>query len=250
MSAYMSISENALRSLANLEERLQIEPYRVGGDVLILMEDWLRERARSMGWSKPKHTGGFSDYIKHLRGNDDLTPRFLDQLDTYRTLRNCLVHNAGLAVAPEKAKDLISFAERLFKVTATTAKDLMTRKPVCVQESDNLVDARDAMLKGNYSQLPVLRQGERLLGMLTERDLVLAQRSGDFNRKASNMLVGDALPANALDQLIVVCPETLCGEVCRHLSEQNVPAVLVTKRGSKSESPLGIVTRADLLCLI
>lgn len=54
----------------------------------------------------------------------------------------------------------------------TTAKDIMTSKVVSVSPETSLLEASDLMTKGEFNGLPVVSESGRVLGIITEYDLL------------------------------------------------------------------------------
>ncbi|GAA3775843.1 CBS domain-containing protein [Streptomyces chiangmaiensis] len=58
------------------------------------------------------------------------------------------------------------------KAQARTAGQLMTRPPVTVHADDTIVEAARTMAKSHVERLPVLDEEDRLVGIVTRRDLL------------------------------------------------------------------------------
>lgn len=127
--------------------------------------------------------------------------------------------------------------------------DVMTREVVTLAEDDTLADARRCMEMGRIRHLPVVR-GERLVGLVTHRDLLAASLSiltpnglrdeaALFARTPVRELMHDA---------ITVVPETTVREAARIMVERKFGCLPVVSR--ESEKLLGIVTEADLVALL
>lgn len=57
-------------------------------------------------------------------------------------------------------------------------KDIMTRQVVSVRPDASIVDAADLMLKHRISGLPVVSEQGKLIGIVTDRDLLRRRESG------------------------------------------------------------------------
>jgi CBS domain-containing protein len=74
----------------------------------------------------------------------------------------------------------------------TTARDLMTKGAECVDSHETMVDAARKMRDLNVGALPICGEDQRLMGMLTDRDIVVkciaegkdpsAVRAGDLGQ--------------------------------------------------------------------
>jgi CBS domain-containing protein len=56
--------------------------------------------------------------------------------------------------------------------------EVMTRHVACARPSDSVVDAAQRMKKFDVGSLPVCGDGQRVLGMITDRDIVLRGVTG------------------------------------------------------------------------
>ena len=166
----------------------------------------------------------------------------------YTRVRNCLAHSYGLQTSPDLAAGLIEFIEFLLERGAPTAEELMTRAVRTIDQTESLAHVRDLMIRGGYGRLPVLSDDRRIVGLLTERDLVAAQALAErANRRFADLTVADVLPPDALDRVVCIAPDTPCEDVAEALTRSGVIACLVTPDGLPDSAPLGIITHADLL---
>jgi CBS domain-containing protein len=78
----------------------------------------------------------------------------------------------------------------------TTCGDVMTRDPVCCEPGDPVTRAADLMRAHDIGSLPVVesRDSRRLVGIVTDRDLVVKVVAG--NRSVESSTVRDAMTAN------------------------------------------------------
>ncbi len=56
-----------------------------------------------------------------------------------------------------------------------TVSEYMTRDPLCIQEGETLVAAHAIMRRHHIRHLPVLDENQRLVGIVSERDLHLLE---------------------------------------------------------------------------
>lgn len=70
--------------------------------------------------------------------------------------------------------DLLKILERkgIKDVFATHVKDLMTQKPLKVDKDTHLVKAAKIMINNEISLLPVVDDGENIVGVISKTDLV------------------------------------------------------------------------------
>ncbi|MBF9232656.1 CBS domain-containing protein [Microvirga alba] len=138
------------------------------------------------------------------------------------------------------------------------ATDLMTREIISVGPDTSVVQAAELMLKNRISGLPVLDATGRLVGMLTEGDLLRRSELGTdrkrphwlelilspgklaaeyvktHGRKVSDVMTGPAITANE---------DTPLSEVVSLMNENRIKRIPIVRNGLA----IGIVSRADVL---
>ncbi|MFL6116087.1 MAG: CBS domain-containing protein [Catenulispora sp.] len=100
-----------------------------------------------------------------------------------------------------------------------TVRDVMTDAPKSVLESDNLVHVARVMRDEDVGCVPVVDDAGRLLGMLTDRDLVLeavAANDDPTVRQAGEMLRGGVHSVEA-DASVTTVVETMGRQRVRRL---------------------------------
>jgi CBS domain-containing protein len=105
----------------------------------------------------------------------------------------------------------------------------MTRAVRTIDQSESLAHVRDLMIRSGYGRLPVLSDDRRIVGLLTERDLVAAHALAErANRRFADLTVADVLPPDALDRVVCIAPDTPREDVAEALTRSGVIACLVT----------------------
>jgi CBS domain-containing protein len=138
--------------------------------------------------------------------------------------------------------------DRLLRSAGVVAAELMTRGVRTVDSREPLGQARDLMLNDTYGRLPVLRAGDGVIGLLTERDVVAAQsRLEQSGGSLDDLTVGDALPDDGAERVVVVAPDSSRERIVELMRRPGIVACLVTPSGDDTEPPIGIITHADLL---
>ncbi|MEM8533753.1 MAG: CBS domain-containing protein [Chloroflexota bacterium] len=231
--------------LISLQNSLADDPATTGDQAVKLLEEYLESLARTQGY---RGDGSMGRYASFLREQNVFSRDILNRIDGYTQLRNCLAHTYGLQTSPDLAEELLDFVELLLRSGDVTASTLMTRKVCSVAETDLLVDIRALMLEEGYGRLPVLRDGDGVVGLLIERDLVVAQTEAEeANMSLDTITVAEVLPNDAADRVKLVSPDASRESVASLLKRTGVVACVVTHSGAKHERPLGIITHADLL---
>lgn len=126
------------------------------------------------------------------------------------------------------------------------ARMLMTREPVTAAADDNLFDAVARMTKRNVRHLPVVDGEQRVVGMLSDRDVrtqigdaARPLRPTDANVRLRSMRVGDAMTRDPF----VVRHDAPFAVVARVFTDQGVGAVPVV---DDAERLVGIISYVDV----
>lgn len=138
------------------------------------------------------------------------------------------------------------------------AKDVMTRRVVTVGPGTPVPEVARLLLDRRISAVPVVDAGGRLLGIVSEGDLIRRPEVGGARRQSwwlSLLGGGGSDPAEyvrshggqAADvmtrDVVTVSEDTPVGDIARILEERRIKRVPVVRRGKV----VGIVSRADLL---
>lgn len=125
---------------------------------------------------------------------------------------------------------------------------VMTRRPDFVGAEGSIGDAAALMVWGGYRHLPVLDPDERLVGMLSERDL-RARLGSEPERfaDAGRQLLDDTVESVMRPDPITVGPHVRLRDVLRILLDERVGALPVT---DDADRLLGIVSYVDLLAFL
>jgi CBS domain-containing protein len=136
--------------------------------------------------------------------------------------------------------------------------DVMTNNPVTTGLQASLGEAADLMVKHRISGLPVVDAAGRLVGMVTEGDLLRRVELGTGGRtpgrlsqffapgRAAEDYVrthGRVISEIMTEKVISVAPDTSLAEVVQIMESQQVKRLPVLQ----GERLVGIVSRADLL---
>jgi CBS domain-containing protein len=137
----------------------------------------------------------------------------------------------------------------------TLIRDVMATEVVAVEPSTPFKEVAARLARHRFSMVPVLDDDRRVLGVVTDADLLLKQEYSDpeatvppvwfrrrrrERRKAAAVVAGQLMTAPA----ITVLPTATVAEAARrmhHAGVQRLPVV------DKSDRLVGIVSRADLL---
>jgi CBS domain-containing protein len=117
-------------------------------------------------------------------------------------------------------------------------KDVMTPAPRTCARDTNLAAAAEIMLQGDCGILPVIDEGGRLAGVVTDRDLFIAL--GTRNARPSAVTIGEVMqgPATTCD------PDDDVREVLQVMKDRRIRRVPVAGFGG---TVIGIVSMNDLV---
>jgi acetoin utilization protein AcuB len=129
---------------------------------------------------------------------------------------------------------------------ATKVRERMTKNPSTVKPDDGLKDAIWKMDHGHFRHLPVVDEKEKLIGMLTDRDIRLIRPSLAFVNKedAAVQLWSISVQQAAVFDPISVRPETSLKEAAELMLRWHVGGLPVTDEFGKA---VGMITYTDLL---
>ena len=134
-----------------------------------------------------------------------------------------------------------------------TVKDVMTKGVVSAYRGACFKDLVQVMIKRGITAMPVIDEGHRVAGVVSESDLLAKEEYGSgrkrrrFGRRRGRSLAkAQALTAEELMFALAfsVCPEATIVEAARMLDEHHVKRLPVTDDENRL---IGIVSRRDLL---
>ena len=118
---------------------------------------------------------------------------------------------------------------------AKNIRDVMTQRPRTIEPSTPIVEAAKAMKSEDVGAIPIV-EGDRLVGMLTDRDIVirLVAEGKDPSTKAGEIASRD---------LVTVDPDQSIDEVIRLMGEHQLRRIPVCEEDGRLA---GIVAQADV----
>ncbi len=125
----------------------------------------------------------------------------------------------------------------------------MTRNPYTIHEHDPVTDAQTMMRREKIHRLPVVNHAKRLVGIVSEKDLLYASPSPASTLNVyemSNLLAKLKVERVMTKDVITVTPDTLVEDAARVLVDNNIGGVPVLE----GETLVGIVTESDLFRLL
>jgi len=134
--------------------------------------------------------------------------------------------------------------------------DFMTRRVVTVPPDTSILSAAQLMLEHKISGLPVIDDQGRVVGIVSEHDLLRRHGNGMKRPHWLQLMIGDAElagePAGFHDRKVsevmtrdpvTVTPASPIGEACRLIEDRGIKRLPVVQDGML----VGIIARADLM---
>jgi CBS domain-containing protein len=124
-------------------------------------------------------------------------------------------------------------------------KEIMMGSPVTLGPNDSLDLASDVISLGRIRHIPVLDKG-RLVGLLSERDLMGAAANRIFGLKQKNrsaLLKSVPIKEVMKKRVLTMGPDTPIKEAARMMAEKKIGCVPVLSAGIL----VGLVTTTDIL---
>jgi len=123
-----------------------------------------------------------------------------------------------------------------FSIDMLLIKDIMCPHPLTVHASAMVREAKQIMSEHAIRHLPVI-EGGKLKGIITDRDLKLAQAVSDNKEFDSSKKVGDICVCN----VYVVDPKEHAKKVLAYMGKERIGSALVMENGDL----VGIFTAVD-----
>ena len=120
------------------------------------------------------------------------------------------------------------------------AKDIMTKKVVCIKKDTPIFEAIRLMADHNITGIPVVQDDRTLIGMLSEQDVLRLFHTYDDekDRTVNDFMTQPAIHFEEHELLL---------DVCYCLRDNSIRRVPVTSNGKVS----GVISRSDILkCII
>ena len=164
-----------------------------------------------------------------------------------------------LDITPGDFKEVYLFAYQhaVERISAVKAGDAMVRKVVSVTRKTSLVEVAETMARHGVSGVPVVEEGERVVGVISEKDFLTRMGEEDaetFMGVVAECLKGKgcvAVPVrgqNAEDIMtspaVTVDEETSIREIAIIFTEKNINRVPVINQEGRL---VGIISRADVV---
>ena len=121
----------------------------------------------------------------------------------------------------------------------------MTKNPITVSPETPVPEAREKMKKENIHRLPVVDSNNKLLGIITEKDILYASPSQATTLdvyEISSLMSKLKVQKVMTKDVITVSPDTALEDAARILADNNVGGLPIIDKGIL----VGIITESDL----
>jgi CBS domain-containing protein len=125
-------------------------------------------------------------------------------------------------------------------MNAPKVGDLMTESPVVVAERDTIASVAELLAKYGISGLPVVDARDRLVGVISQTDLVRLRGSTLPWTGWHGVLVRDLMSSPASTIPASASPE----EAARQMTSESVHRLVVVDR---RQTPIGVISGSDLV---
>lgn len=200
---------------------------------------------------------GFSDLIRRTVVLNYIVRKNEESLIDYGRLRNAIVHNNDEYIIAEPHDEVVKDIERIEKlITAPPqALDYVRRDVLTVEANKTMQEVITLMASSKYSNIPVYKK-DSLIGIANGQKIL--ESFGQFliaGGKAEVFLnhvkIEDMLSKIENSNYYDIASADLSIEkaLAAFHSNSKLLAILVTKSGTETEMPLGIVTRFDAMAM-
>ncbi|UCF07392.1 MAG: CBS domain-containing protein [Thermoplasmata archaeon] len=147
-------------------------------------------------------------------------------------------------------KDLLKGIAQNRDLAIMEISSIMTKKPQCVNENDNITRARTAMRNLSVRTLPVINDNERLVGVITVKDIAKIwtpkTKESAGEKKGEKISLDVEVKSVMNPNPVYVGKEGKVEEVIGLMQKYDISNILV----AEGEKPVGIITSLDLIELI
>jgi CBS domain-containing protein/ribosome-associated translation inhibitor RaiA len=146
--------------------------------------------------------------------------------------------------------DLLTGIKRDRRLSEMQIDSIMTHKPQCILETDNIKKARTLMKQLSMRTLPVVNKNERLVGVVGVKDI--ASIWTPKTKESRGELSGEKISLDVEVKSIMnrdpisIGTDGKVGDVINLMKEYDISSVLIIDK----KKPLGIITPLDLIELL
>jgi len=119
------------------------------------------------------------------------------------------------------------------------AKEIMTREVLSIKQETSVIQTIDLLLENKISGLPVIDENEKIVGIISEKDLLNILFRNDIT-------VNDKVKTFMTKRVISFDENEDVTKVCEFFLKNNARRVPITQNGKLA----GVISRRDILKLI
>lgn len=211
------------------------------------LDRFLSDLAVSLGM--PHNLPSMGDSIRFLEQMGGLAQAIGVRAERFRNTRNALAHNPDLTLRPDAAVRILDGVEKIIRLAAGSAYDMSRRPPITVPLSALVTEARAMLLQHGVRQIVVVNQRNKLIDLITYRDIVVVESILDIDGDGDSTRVEEAISTRDERAAAPVGRSRTYRDVVEALHDERISAAVVTENGKFGEAPLGVITRGDILRL-
>lgn len=206
-----------------------------------------------------KRSMSFSEVIRKAVPLNYTVRKYEDDLIDFGRLRNAIIHGSSDEfVIAEPHDDVVKKIEHVCQLITTPPKAIEAvcdRNVLCVQNDVSVKDVIQLIATSSFSNIPVYKEGgligvangQRILDHIGTQislgkdidEFVSKTKIEDIISSSSNLKYYDVVPKDATIEEVLNC----------FTKNRKLIAVLITKTGTLNETPIGIITSADVMML-
>lgn len=201
-----------------------------------------------------KSNATFPDAVRRAAAYSALIRKYEDDLLDYARLRNAIVHSSNddmvIAEPHEKVVEKLERIERLLS-SPPRAVGSVAKRAVCFLSDTKLSKAIELMARGNYSNVPVVFEGE-IIGVLNNKLIVEAiarNLAGDVGKYMSEATIGSVLTPAGNHYTLLPDTATVDEVLTAFTENRKLQIAVLTYKGFADGEIAGVVTTGDILDL-
>ena len=204
-----------------------------------------------------KRSMSFSEVVRKAVPLNYVVRKYEEELVDYGRLRNAIIHRSNDDyIIAEPHTEVVEKLEHITELVTTPPKAIETaceKNVLCVQNDVKVKDVIQLIATSSYSNIPVYKDGE-LVGVANGQRILDELGKQIANGKDLDSFIEKTNIESILSETAtqkyydVVSKEATVEEVLNIFNKnRKLMAVLITKTGTFSEMPLGIITSADII---
>lgn len=206
-----------------------------------------------------KRNMSFNDMIRRAVPLNSIVRRYEDKLIDYARLRNAIIHNSNdEMVIAEPHLEVVEEFEKIAKLISEppmAIQEIASRNVLVLDSDVSIKTAMATIAKSGFKCIPVCHN-ETIASVLTPNRLVnfLGDKVADganLETLCEKTTVSEIINENDAEVVFAIRPVTLTVEEALNLFQQKrkLQAIVITRTGSNLESPVGILTVANIIDL-